>query len=206
MGTKIKVLNSDRGGEYQGDDFITYLKEKGTHQKLNIHDTHHQTGVAECRNRTIVERIRALLHASGLPKNLWGEAVHHVVWLLNRTTMKAVEGMTPYKAVFGKKPNLKGVREWGEKVYVRVEKGTKLGGRVREGRWLGMNEESKGARIYWPDTKAISVERNIYFDNSLANCLDEEEESVNIIKMIGDLPVADDLPLVDGEGLSEDTM
>ena len=91
---------------------------------LHCHnDTHHQTGVAERHNRTIAERIRALLHASGLPKNLWGEVAWHVVWLLNRTTTKAVEGMTLFEAAFGKKPNLKGVREWGEKVYVRVEKG-----------------------------------------------------------------------------------
>src|ERR1700678_2002459 len=178
MGAKIKVLSSDRGGEYMGDEFVDYLKSKGTHQKLNIHDTHHQTGVAERRNRTIAERIRALLHSSGLPKNLWGEAAHHVVWLLNRTTTKAVEGMTPFEAAFGKKPNLKGVREWGEKVYVRVDKGTKLGGRVREGHWLGIDEESKGARIYWPDTRAVSVERNIYFNNPLASRVVEEEEVI----------------------------
>ena len=123
---------------------MEYLKSKGTHQKLNVHDTHHQTGVAERQNQTIAERIHALLHASGLPKNLWGEVARHVVWLLNRTMTKAVEGMTPYEAAFGKKPNLKGVCEWGENVYVRVEKGTKLGGHVREGKWLGMDEESKG--------------------------------------------------------------
>ena len=75
MGAKIKVLSSDRRGEYQGEEFVEYLKSKGTHQKLNVHDVHHQTGVAEHRNRTIVERIQALLHASGLPKNLWGEVV-----------------------------------------------------------------------------------------------------------------------------------
>ena len=188
MGAKIKVLSSDRGGEYQGEEFVEYLKSKGTHQKLNIHDTHHQTGVAERRNRTIAERIRALLHASGLPKNLWGEAARHVVWLLNRTTTKAVEGMTPFEAAFGKKPNLKGVREWGEKVYVRVEKGTKLGGRVREGRWLGVDEESKGARVYWPDTKAVSVERNIYFNNPSASRVEEEDEAV--INTNADLPSA----------------
>ena len=187
MGAKIKVLSSDRGGEYQGDEFVEYLKSKGTHQKLNVHDAHHQTGVAERRNRTIGERIRALLHSSGLPKDLWGEAARHVVWLLNRTTTKAVVGMTPFEAAFGKKPDLKGVREWGEKVYVRVEKGTKLGGRVREGRWLGMDDESKGARVYWPDTQSVTVERNLYFDNSSADRFEEEDE-VNIIKTNADLP------------------
>ena len=36
--------------------------------------------------------------------------------------MKVVVGMTPYEAVFGKKPDMRGVHEWGEKVYVRLEK------------------------------------------------------------------------------------
>ena len=200
MGAKIKVLSSDRGGEYQGEDFVEYLKSKGTHQKLNVHDAHHQTGVAERRNRTIAERIRALLHASGLPKNLWGEAARHVVWLLNRTTTKAVEGMTPYEAAFGKKPNLKGVREWGEKVYVRVEKGNKLGGRVREGRWLGMDEESKGARVYWPDTKSVMFERNTYFNNSSADRIEEEDVVVNTNT---DLPVHANPPVVADDQTSD---
>ena len=58
------------------------------------------------------------------------------MWLLNRTTTKAVEGMTLFEAAFRKKPDLKKVHEWGEKVYMRIEGGTKLGGRVWEGCWL----------------------------------------------------------------------
>ena len=83
---------------------------------------------------------------------MWGKAAHHVVWLMNRTSTKAVKGMMPYKAKFGKKPNLSDVREWGEQVWVRVEGGNKLGKRVREGRWMGIDKQSKGIRIYWPDT------------------------------------------------------
>ena len=125
MGTKIKVLNSDRGGEYQGTDFVDYLKSKGTHQKLNVHNMPQHARVAEHQNCTIGERMQALLYVSGLPKNLWGEVACHVVWLLNRTTIKAVDGMTPFEAAFGKKLDLKAVCEWGEKVYVRTEGGTK---------------------------------------------------------------------------------
>ena len=184
MGAKIKVLNSDRGGEYQGAAFVEYLKSKGTQQKLNVHDTPQQAGVAERRNRTIGERIRALLHASGLLKFLWGEAARHVVWLLNRTTTKAVEGMTPFEAAFGKKPDLKSVCEWGEKVFVRIEGGTKLGGRVQEGHWLGIDNDSKGARVYWLDSKTVTIERNNYYDNSSVSRLEEEQEPVGLTKII----------------------
>jgi hypothetical protein len=107
------------------------LKSRGTEQRFPVHDTPVHNGIAERRNGTILERIRAVLHASGLSRNLWGEAAHHVVWLMNRTSTKAVEGMTPCEALFGKKPDLRNVREWGEKVWVRVEgAGDKLDGRV----------------------------------------------------------------------------
>jgi hypothetical protein len=73
-------------------------------------------------------------------------------------------------------------------VYVRIEGGTKLGGRVQEGKWIGMDDESKGARIYWPDSKTVTVERNIYFDNSSAGRF-EEEEAVNVARSNINLPV-----------------
>ena len=88
---------------------------------------------------------------------------------MNRTSTKAVEGMMPYEATFGKKPNLSEVHEWGERVWVRVEGGDKLGGRVREGRWMGLDEKSKGVRIYWPDSRTVGVERNVYVDKTGAS-------------------------------------
>jgi len=82
-GVSIKVLHSDQEGEYLDKAFTLYLKQRGTEQKLTVHDTPAHNGVTEHRNRMIVECIHALLHASGLPKFLWGEAARHVVWLMN---------------------------------------------------------------------------------------------------------------------------
>ena len=189
LDAKVKVLHSDRGGEYLDKEFISYLKKQGTDQKLIVHDTASQNGVAERQNRTIVERIQALLHASGLPKFLWGEAARHVIWLMNRTSTRAVEGMTPFEAAFKKKPNLKDVREWGEKVWIRIEGGDKLGGRVREGRWMGIDEQSKGVRIYWPDKMTVGVERNVYYNKTVASVSRLEGEE-GIVKTKNDSPNA----------------
>jgi len=194
-GVSIKVLHSNRGGEYLDKAFTLYLKQRGMEQKLTIHDTPAHNSVAKHRNRTIVERIHALLHASGLPKFLWGEAARHIVWLMNRIMTKAVDGMTPYEAVFGRKPDLQNVREWGEKVWVRTEGGNKLGGCIHEGRWIGIDERSKGARIYWPDKKTVSVERNIYYDKTVASASHLEEEEEGIVEMkANNLSKASDLP------------
>jgi len=96
LGIAIKILYSNYGGEYLDKGFTLYLKSRGTEQKLTVHDTPVHNGVAEHCNRMIVEQVQALLHASGLPKFLWGEAACHVVWLMNRTSTKAVDGKTPF--------------------------------------------------------------------------------------------------------------
>ncbi|KAI0037774.1 hypothetical protein FA95DRAFT_1475753, partial [Auriscalpium vulgare] len=59
-------------------------------------------------------------------------------------------GMTPYEALTGRKPNLRNVRAWGCKVWVHDTSGSKLDPRAREGRWIGVDEQSKGCRVYWP--------------------------------------------------------
>ncbi len=92
-----------------------------------------------------------MLHAAALPKNLWGEALKHAIWLKNRTSSKAIGGRTPYEVFRSSKPDLRQIHEWGYKVWVHVEDGSKLEGRAREGRWLGFDQDSNGHRIYYPD-------------------------------------------------------
>jgi hypothetical protein len=89
-----------------------------------------------------------MLHASQLPKFLWGEAIKHAVWLKNRTSTKPLGGKTPYKVLYGTKPNLRGLPEFGSKVWVHTPEGSKLDGRSVVGRWVGFDEESSGHRIY----------------------------------------------------------
>jgi transposase InsO family protein len=66
----IKVPHSNRGGKYTGREFVLHLKKKGTKQKLTIHDTPQQNGVAEHLNQMILDKVQAMLHASGQPRFL----------------------------------------------------------------------------------------------------------------------------------------
>jgi hypothetical protein len=144
----IKKLRTDRGGEYLGSDFTTHLNSQGTQRILTTHDTPEYNGVSEQGNRRNLEHTRAMLHSSGLPKFLWGEAVLHSVWLRNRTPTRALPaGKTPYEMLHGKKPNLNGLREWGSKVWVHDTSGSKLDGRSRIGHWVGFDEPSNAHRI-----------------------------------------------------------
>jgi hypothetical protein len=164
-GTRIKKLHSDRGGEYLSGPFDNHLAKAGTLRNLTVHDTPEHNGISERLNRTILEKVRAMLHASGLPKFLWGEAAKHAVYLKNCTPTTALGEQTPFEAFFEKKPNLEGLHEFGAKVWVHDANGSKLDGRSNIGCWVGFDETSSGHRIYWPDKRSVSVERSVKFDN-----------------------------------------
>src|SRR6266702_2233088 len=115
-GAHIKRLRSDRGGEFTGRDFTSFLQEEGTERCLTTHDTPQHNGVAESLNRQLLERVRAMLYQADLPKNLWAEAINFAVWLKNRTSTKALGNITPYERLYGQKPNLSNVPEWGQHV------------------------------------------------------------------------------------------
>jgi transposase InsO family protein len=106
----IKVLRSDRGGEYLSKAFDQHLAAASTTQKLTVHDTPQLNSVAERLNRTLLERIHAFAHTSGLPKTLWGEGLRHATWLKNRTATRMLDGKTPFEALFGAPPDLSGLR------------------------------------------------------------------------------------------------
>lgn len=67
-GRRIKSLQSDNGKEYINSD--AFLKGNGIRRRLSIPYTLEQNGVAERKNRTLVETARCLLLESSLPRFL----------------------------------------------------------------------------------------------------------------------------------------
>ncbi|KAI3496568.1 hypothetical protein L1887_38933 [Cichorium endivia] len=71
----IKILRSDRGGEYFNREFDTFCEEKGIKHERTSPFTPQQNGLAERKNQTLVEMVNCMLNQSGLPNNLWGGSV-----------------------------------------------------------------------------------------------------------------------------------
>ena len=162
--TKVKRLRSDRGGEYLSAEFTKHLKLKGTKCQVTVHDMPEHNGVAERLNRTLVKRVRAVIHASGMPKSLWGEAIMHATWVKNHTSTRCLGKKTPYEMLYQRKPNLENVPVWGCCVKVHDTSGMKLDMCARDGHWVGFDPESDGHHIYFPDRGIIGVERSVAFE------------------------------------------
>ncbi|XP_071739387.1 uncharacterized protein [Rutidosis leptorrhynchoides] len=119
-GRKIKVLRTDRGGEFTSNEFNQYCDYVGITRQLTAPYTPQQNGIIERRNRTVMSTTRSILKAMDMPQSFWAEAVCHSVYVLNRLPIKILKNQTPYKALKGRRPNIDHVRVFGCVGYVKV--------------------------------------------------------------------------------------
>ena len=69
-GKKIQILRTDNGTEYESNEFNDYCREAGIKKETTTVYTFEQNGVAERKNKTILEVSHAMLYDQGLLKFL----------------------------------------------------------------------------------------------------------------------------------------
>ena len=115
---KVKCLQSDNGKEYDNESFDKLLQKHGISRRLTVSYNPEQNGVAERRNRTLMEMARCLLIQSGLPPIFWAEAVNTANYIRNRSPTSKLNGRTPYEVWFGKPPDVGDFQRFWCEVYV----------------------------------------------------------------------------------------
>ena len=106
FGARISMLTTDQGTEYLSTKQREWYKEKGIQIQTTIAYSPQQNGVAERFNRTLCEKVRAMLFESGVPKRLWNEAALTAVYLINRSPTKAIsKNKTPAEIWYGFRPD-----------------------------------------------------------------------------------------------------
>ncbi|KAJ9540861.1 hypothetical protein OSB04_027367 [Centaurea solstitialis] len=81
---RVKVIRSDNGTEFKNADLNSFCEEKGIERQFSAPRTPQQNGVAERRNRTLIEAARTMLADSKLPITFWAEAVNTACYVQNR--------------------------------------------------------------------------------------------------------------------------
>ena len=102
---KIKVIRSDRGGEYEAP-FGDFCSQHGIIHQTTTPYSPQQNGVAKRKNKTLKEMMNALLLSSRLPQNLWGEAILSANYILNRIPQRK-SNQSPYELWKGRRPSYK---------------------------------------------------------------------------------------------------
>jgi hypothetical protein len=169
-GKKLLMLRTDRGGEFTAADFGNYCAQLGVRRQFTAPYMPQQNGVVERQNQTVVGAARSMMKAKSLPGVFWGEAVSTAVYLLNRSSCKAIGGRTPYQLWNGHTPSVQHLRTFSCIAHTKVNSPhqKKLDDRSCRMVFVGYESGSMAYRVYDPPTRRVHISRDVVFDEAAA--------------------------------------
>ncbi|GJR81486.1 putative ribonuclease H-like domain-containing protein [Tanacetum coccineum] len=159
---KVKIIRCDNGTEFKNRVMSEFCEEKGIKKEFSAARTPQQNGVAERRNRTLIEAARTMLADSKLPTTFWAEAVNTACYVQNRVLVVKPHNKTPYELFRGRTPALSFMRPFGCHVTIlnTLDYLGKFDGKSDEGFFVRYSINSKAFRVY--NIRTRKVEENLH--------------------------------------------
>ncbi|GJS92712.1 putative ribonuclease H-like domain-containing protein [Tanacetum coccineum] len=159
---KVKIIRSDNGTEFKNKVMDDFCREKGIKREYSVARTPQQNGVAERKNRTLIEAARTMLADSKLPTTFWAEAVSTACYVQNRVLIVKPHNKTPYELFRGFKPAIGFMKPFGCHVTIlnTLDNLGKFDGKSDEGFFVGYSLSSKAFRVY--NTRTRKVQENLH--------------------------------------------
>lgn len=172
--SKVSKIRCDNGLEYNNTELKTWTKKRGTVIDFTTPYTPQLNGKAERLNRTLLEKVRALLFDSRLDKEMWGEALYVATYLTNRSPTAGLS-ITPAEMWFQRKPDLSGIQMFGAKAYAKCLTYTrKLDDRTNDYVFIGYGLNCY--RLWDAKKRKIVLSRDVIVENKKSGVERKETE------------------------------
>nr|GFA69960.1 ribonuclease H-like domain-containing protein [Tanacetum cinerariifolium] len=110
---KVKIIRCDNKGEFKNKEINDFCSYKGTKREFSNARTPQQNGVAEKRNRTLIEAARTMLADAKLLVTFWAEAVNTACYIQNRVLVNKSHNKTPYELFNGRSHTIGFLKPFG---------------------------------------------------------------------------------------------
>ncbi|GKC56699.1 putative ribonuclease H-like domain-containing protein [Tanacetum coccineum] len=134
----VDAQGRNNGTEFKNKVMDDFCREKSIKMEYSVAKTPQQNGVAERRNKTLIEAARTMLADSKLPTTFWAEAVSTACYVQNRVLVV--------------KPHNKTLMNFLE-----------FDGKSDEGFFVGYSLSSKAFRVYNTRTRRVEENLHIWF-------------------------------------------
>nr|GEW95677.1 reverse transcriptase domain-containing protein [Tanacetum cinerariifolium] len=137
----------------------------GIKREFSVARTPQQNGVAERKNRTLIEAARTMLVDSLLPILFWAEAINIAYYVQNRVLVTKPHNKTPYKLLLGRTPSIGFMKPFGCPVTIlnTLDPLGKFHGKADEGFLVGYSVNSKAFRVFNIRTRIVQETLHINF-------------------------------------------
>ncbi|GJR76823.1 putative ribonuclease H-like domain-containing protein [Tanacetum coccineum] len=146
---KVKVIRCDNGTEFKNKVMNQFCGMKGIKREFSVSRTPQQNGVAERKNRTLIEAARTMLADSKLPTTFWAKSVN----------------------IACRKPALSFMRPFGCLVTIlnTIYHLGKFDGKVDEWFFIGYSTNSKAFRVFNSRTRIVEENLRANFSEDTPN-------------------------------------
>nr|GEV45135.1 putative ribonuclease H-like domain-containing protein [Tanacetum cinerariifolium] len=161
---KVKIIRCDNGGEFKNKEMIDFYTKKGIRKKFSNARTPQQNGVAERRNRTLIEAARTMLADAKLLVTFWAEAVNTACYVQNKVLVNKSQNKTPYELFNSITPAIGFLKPFECHVMIlnTLDHLEKFDAKGDEGYFVGYSLSSKAFRVF--NKRTVKVEENQHVD------------------------------------------
>jgi len=165
---RIRIIRTDNGKEYVNNDFRVYLSEHGIIHQTTCPSTPPQNGVAERKNRHLLEVARSMMFQMNVPKYLWSEAVLTAAYLINRMPSRILGMASPAELLLGQQEFKVPPKVFGCVYFVRDHRPSvgKLDPQAVKCVFVGYSSTQKGYKCWDPIGKKLFVSMDVTFRES----------------------------------------
>ncbi|GJT35433.1 putative ribonuclease H-like domain-containing protein [Tanacetum coccineum] len=152
----------DNGTKFKNYEIKEFHRIKGIKREFSNAKTPQQNGVAERKNRTLIEAARTMLADSLLPIPFWAEAINTACYVQNRVLVTKPHNKTPYELLIGRTPTVSFMRPFGCPITIlnTLDHLGKFDGKADEGFLVGYSINSKAFRVF--NSRTRKVEENLH--------------------------------------------
>ncbi|KAK1649930.1 hypothetical protein QYE76_067735 [Lolium multiflorum] len=146
----IMAIRSDNGSEFKNYTLNDFLSDEGIRHQYSAAYTPQQNGVAERKNRTLMDMARSMMAEYKSRYNFWAEAISTACHSSNRLYLRKGLNKTPYEILTGNKPNISYFKVFGCKCFYKIKgvRLSKFAPKALEGIFVGYGAESHTYRIF----------------------------------------------------------
>ena len=169
MNCKVRRLHADGGTEFVNQVLKSFCAKEGIELHYPPARTQQLNGVAESAVRWTKDATRTLLRHSRLPTAFWVRAACHSTFVWNRTQLSNLMGMTPFEAVYGRKPSAKHWGVFGCDAFYHIPKeqrGASLAPKMEPCIYVGHDNVQNCAVVYSLRLRKSLRTRDVVFRNT----------------------------------------
>ncbi|KAK1574708.1 hypothetical protein QYE76_018490 [Lolium multiflorum] len=164
----IMAIRSDNGSEFKNYTLNDFLSDEGIRHQYSAAYTPQQNGVAERKNRTLLDMARSMMAEYKSRYNFWAEAISTACHSSNRLYLRKGLNKTPYEILTGNKPNISYFKVFGCKCFYKIKgvRLSKFAPKALEGIFVGYGAESHTYRVFDISSKIIIESCSVKFEEN----------------------------------------